>query len=73
MILSLTSYLNKEYQREQMYRLAKKADSLGMKNIIKSIKLALDKVNNNIEWRTRSYQKLYDTLKGIITDLHINM
>lgn len=73
MIDSVTTYMNKEYQREQFERFADKARAMGLTSIERSIQLAMEKVKNNIFWRSRSYYKLQAFLEMLTRDLHINL
>lgn len=73
MIDSVTTYMNKEYQREQFERFAEKARTLGLTSIEQSIQLAMEKVKNNIFWRSSSYYKLQAFLEMLTRDLHINL
>lgn len=73
MIDSVTTYMNKEYQKEQFERFAEKARKLGLTSVEQSIQLALEKVKNNIFWRSRSYYKLQAFLEMLTRDLHINL
>lgn len=73
MVNSITQYMNKEYHLEQLERFKIKAESLGLKSVEGSIKLAEIKVKNNIYWRSRSYYKLHAFLTSLTQDLHINL
>lgn len=73
MINSVTTYMNKEYQKEQFERFADKARKLGLTSVEQSIQLAMEKVTNNIFWRSRSYYKLQAFLEMLTRDLHINL
>lgn len=73
MIDSVTTYMNKEYQKDQFERFAEKASKLGLTSVEQSIQLALEKVKNNIFWRSRSYYKLQAFLEMLTRDLHINL
>lgn len=73
MINAVTTYMNKEYQKEQFERFAEKANKLGLKSIEQSIQLAMEKVKNNIFWRSRSYYNLQAFLEMLTHDLHINL
>lgn len=73
MIDSVTTFMNKDYQREQFERFAEKAGKLGLTSVERSVKLAIEQVNNNIFWRSRSYYKLQKFLELLIRDLHINL
>lgn len=73
MVDSVTTYMNKEYQKEQFEKFAKKAEELGLTSVERSIQLALEQVKNNIFWRSRSYYKLQIFLETLTRDLHINL
>lgn len=73
MIDSVTTYMNKEYQKEQFEKFAVKAEQLGLASIERSIQLAVEQVKNNIYWRSRSYYKLQAFLEALTRDLHINL
>lgn len=65
--------MNKEQHLEQFHRLSAKARKLKLPSIDKSIKLAEEKIKNNIYWRSRSYYNLQDWLEKLVHDLHINI
>lgn len=73
MVDSVTTYMNKDYQRDQFDRFAQKAQRLGLKSVERSIILAMEQVKNNIYWRSRSYYKLQTFLEALTRDLHINL
>lgn len=73
MIDSVTTYMNKDYQKDQFEQFAEKARALGLKSIESSIKLASEQVKNNIFWRSRSYYKLQEYLETLTKQLHINL
>lgn len=73
MIDSVTTFMTKEEHLEQFNRFVKKAQDLKLKSVEGSIQLALQKVKNNIFWRSRSYYKLQAFLEKLTTDLHINL
>lgn len=73
MIDSVTTYMNKDYQKDQFQQFAEKARSLGLKSVETSIKLASERVKNNIYWRSRSYYKLQEFLETLTRQLHINL
>lgn len=73
MIDSVTTYMNKEYQKDQFDKFAKKAEQLGLASVERSIQLAVEQVKNNIYWRSRSYYKLQGFLETLTRDLHINL
>lgn len=71
MIDSVTTYMNKDYHREQFNRFAEKANKLGLVAIEKSIKLAEIEIEKNIYWRDNLYTKLKTTLDQAIVDLRL--
>lgn len=71
MIDSLTTFMNKEYHKEQFIRFAEKANKLGLVAIEKSIKLAEIEIDKNIYWRDHLYEKLKDILDKAIIDLRL--
>ena len=73
MVDSLTTFMNKDYHKEQFERFAQKANKLGLVGVEKSIKLAEIEVDKNIFWRSRSYNKLKEFLDKLIEDLNINI
>lgn len=73
MIDSVTTYMNKEYQREQFERFAEKARKMELTSVEQSIQLAMEKVKNNIFWRSRSYYQLQSFLEMLTRDMHINL
>lgn len=73
MVDSLTTYMNKEYQKEQFVRFAKKARRLGLKSVEKSVQLAIQQVDLNIYWRSRSYYNLQKYLKMMVEQANINL
>lgn len=73
MIDSVTTYINKDYQKEQLEKFATKAQELGLHSVEHSIQLALEPVRNNIFWRSRSYYKLQAFLEALTRDIHINL
>lgn len=70
MIDAVTTYMNRDYHREQFDRFAHKARSLGLHSIEKSIHLAEEQIRNNIFWRSRSYYKFQAYLEKLINDLY---
>lgn len=73
MIDAVTTYMNKDYQKDQLQQFAEKARTLGLKSVETSIKLASEQVKNNIFWRSRSYYKLQEYLETLTKQLHINL
>lgn len=73
MVDSVTTYMNKDYQKEQFLRFGEKAEKLGLKTVEQSVKLATEQVNNNIFWRSRSYYSLQKYLEMLVRDLNINL
>lgn len=73
MIDALTTFMNKEYHREQFEKFALKARKLGLGAIERSIFLANEQVKNNIYWRSRSYYSLKGFLEDFINEFHVNL
>lgn len=73
MIDSVATYMNKDYHLEQLDQFVKKTQNLGLKSVESSIQLAVQKVKNNIYWRSHSYYKLQMFLESLTKDLHINL
>lgn len=73
MIDAVTTYMNKDYQKDQFEKFAKKAEALGLKSVERSIKEAIEKVKQNMYWRSRSYYQLQGFLEKLTHDLHINL
>lgn len=73
MIDSVTTYMNKEYQKEQFDKFAKEAKRLGLTSVERSIQLAAEQVNINIYWRSRSYYNLQQFLESMTRTFHINL
>lgn len=73
MIDSVATYMNKDYHLEQINQFVKKSQDLGLKSVEGSIQLAVQKVKNNIYWRSRSYYKLQMFLESLTKHLHINL
>jgi aminopeptidase N len=71
MIDSVTTYMNKDYHKEQFMRFAEKANKLGLVAIEKSIRLAEIEIDKNIYWRNNLYSKLKTTLDSAIKDLRL--
>lgn len=73
MVDSITRFMNKDYHLEQLEEFKAKAEELGLKSVGGSIELAVQKVKNNIFWRSRSYYKLQKYLNDLIRDLRISL
>lgn len=73
MVDSVTTYMNKEYQKEQLVRFAKKAKRLGLKSVEKSVQLAIQQVDLNIYWRSRSYYNLQKYLQMMVKQANIQL
>ncbi|EDV90658.1 aminopeptidase N isoform X2 [Drosophila grimshawi] len=73
MIKSLTIYMNKEYHKQQLQALAANCRKLGLKAVEIAIGMAMEQVNDNIYWRTHSYDKLKGFLEGIVSEFEINI
>lgn len=73
MIDSITTYMNKEHNKEQFEQFAKKAEKLGLTGVETSVQLALEQVKNNIHWRSRSYYDLQDFLESLSREGNINL
>ncbi|XP_037943344.1 aminopeptidase N-like [Teleopsis dalmanni] len=73
MIKSITTYMNKEYHKEQLEQFAKRARKLGLTAVESAIEVAMQHVNNNIYWRNRSYYSLKGYLEAIVSEFHINI
>ena len=71
MVDSVTTFMNKDYHKEQFVRFAEKANKLGLVAIEKSIKLAEIEIDKNIYWRDNLYTKLKDILDKAIIDLRL--
>lgn len=71
MIDSVTTYMNKDYHKEQFIRFAEKANKLGLVAIEKSIKLAEIEIDKNIFWRDNLYPQLNANLDQAIRDLRL--
>lgn len=65
--------MNKDYQKDQFQQFAEKARSLGLKSVEASIKLASERVKNNIYWRSRSYYKLQEFLESFNKQFNVNL
>lgn len=73
MIDSVTTYMNKDYQKDQFDKFGKKAEKLGLTAVQRSIQLATISVENNIHWRSRSYYNLQGFLESLTKEFHINL
>lgn len=73
MIKSVTTYMNKDYHKEQLERFKERAQKLGIKSVTTAIELAVEQVNNNIYWRNRSYYSLKGFLEAIVSEFQINI
>lgn len=71
MVDSVTTFMNKDYHKEQFIRFAEKTNRLGLVAIEKSIKLAEIEIDKNIYWRDNLYSKLKDILEKAIVDLRL--
>lgn len=71
MVDSVTTFMNKEYHKDQFVRFAEKTNKLGLVAIEKSIKLAEIEIDKNIFWRDNLYDKLKTTLDMAIKDLRL--
>lgn len=71
MVDSVTTFMNKDYHKEQFIRFAEKTNRLGLVAIEKSIKLAEIEIDKNIFWRNNLYSKLKDILEKAIIDLRL--
>jgi aminopeptidase N len=71
MIDSVTTFMNKDYHKEQFTRFAERANKLGLVAIEKSIKLAEIEIDKNIHWRDHLYTKLKDILDKAIIQLRL--
>ena len=72
MIDSVTSFMNKDYHKEQFTRFADKANKLGLISVEKSIKYAEIEIEKNIFWRNNYNTKLKEYLDKAIQDLGIS-
>ncbi|XP_012161752.1 aminopeptidase N isoform X1 [Ceratitis capitata] len=71
MIKSITTYMNKEYHKEQLQQFADRAHKLGLTAVEEAIGLAMEQVNNNIYWREHSYYQLKGFLEAIVSEFRI--
>lgn len=65
--------MNKDYQKDQFEKFAKKSHDLGLSAIERIVESAMEQVKNNIFWRSRSYYKLQEFLEALTKELHINL
>lgn len=73
MVDSITRYMNKEYHLQQLGEFKTKAENLGLKSVEGSIQLAVQKVRNNVFWRSRSYYILHKFLTDLADQLQFNL
>lgn len=73
MVDSITRFMNKDYHLEQLEEFKVKAEQLNLKSVGGSIELAVQKVKNNIFWRSRSYYKLQAYLNELVRDIRISL
>ncbi|XP_034112270.1 aminopeptidase N isoform X1 [Drosophila albomicans] len=73
MIKSLTIYMNKDYHKQQLQSLAAHSRKLGLKAVEIAIDMAMEQVNDNIYWRSHSYESLKGFLEGIVSEFEINI
>jgi hypothetical protein len=71
MVDAVTTFMNKDYHKEQFIRFAEKTNKLGLVAIEKSIKLAEIEIDKNIFWRDNIYQKLKEILDKAVVDLRL--
>lgn len=71
MIDAVTTFMNKDYHKENFIRFAEKVNKLGFVSIEKSIKLAEIEIEKNIYWRNNLYGKLKDNLDKLVVDLRL--
>lgn len=71
MVDSVTTFMNKEYHKDQFVRFAEKTNKLGLLAIEKSIKLAEIEIDKNIFWRDNLYGKLSSILEKAVQDLRL--
>lgn len=72
MVDAVTTFMNKDYHKEQFKRFAEKANKLGLVAIEKSIKLAEIEIDKNMYWREHLYGKLKQFLEKAIADLGLS-
>lgn len=73
MVDSVTTFMNKDYHLEQLYRLVKKAKEHGLISAEGILQLAIEKVKNNIRWREKSYFQLKTFLEILVQQFRISM
>lgn len=71
MIDAVTTFMNKDYHKQNFIRFAEKANKLGLVSIEKSIKLAENEIDKNIYWRNNLYSKLKSNLDKAVVDLRL--
>jgi hypothetical protein len=71
MIDAVTTFMNKDYHKENFIRFAEKVNKLGLVSVEKSIKLAEIEIDKNIYWRKFIYSKLQDNLNKAVVDLRL--
>jgi hypothetical protein len=71
MIDAVTTFMNKDYHKENFIRFAEKVNKLGLVSVEKSIKLAEIEIDKNIYWRKFIYSKLQDNLNKAVADLRL--
>lgn len=71
MIDAVTTFMNKDYHKENFIRFAEKVNKLGFASVEKSIRLAEIEIEKNIYWRTNLYGKLKDNLDKAVTDMRL--
>lgn len=71
MIDSVTTFMNKDYHKEQFKKFAEKASKLGLITVEKSIKLSEIEIEKNIFWHDNLYSQFQKYLDKVIIDLDI--
>lgn len=71
MVDAVTTFMNKDYHKDNFKRFAEKTNKLGLVAIEKSIKLAEIEIDKNIYWRENLYNALKDTLDKAVYDLKL--
>ena len=71
MIDSVTTFMNKDYHKEQFKKFAEKANKLGLVTVEKSIKLSEIEIQKNIFWHDNLYSQFKKYLDKVIIDLDI--
>ena len=71
MVDAVTTFMNREYHKQQFIRFAEKTNKLGLVAIEKSIKLAEIEIEKNIFWRDNIYPKLKDFVEKAVVDLRL--